>query len=388
VQPLPEQFSRRQRPRRSARLARHLDRLAVVELQLCLQFLDAKSKLKAARCCRRLLQAADHPFAWKGPSVAVSTFNRPRLGSLIRQSLLRHAPIALTLDYRFDLPAAEVAAIPRLQMLKIASRISDDIAHQLLALPAVRGLQTLQMPLDLPPSTLQRLSTLPALHTLMCCVPDDSADESWLPAMPALTDLVVACEAFKPIPQSLIDAIGQCAQLRSLRLMYPTFPVGTFARLCSTPALHRLHHLELVIFPAQEVALPAEEYTAFSAFARLESLHLRCVYGVDRLLPHLAHVPTLRCLTVSCVADRPDMAASSGATHPGRDALHSLLAAAPRLEVRLEVPTSIEEWRAGFWYRHNPESHRQMDGQWRKLRRMAAENMERVAVVEPVLPVF
>jgi len=53
VQPLPEQFKHVQGPLSG----RSLHSLATVELQLCLQFLDSKSKLIAARCSRRLLHA-------------------------------------------------------------------------------------------------------------------------------------------------------------------------------------------------------------------------------------------------------------------------------------------------------------------------------------------
>jgi len=59
VQPLPEQFRKRPRP------SCLLDLLATVELQLVMQWLDTKSKLKTVRCSRRLLQAASQPIAWK-----------------------------------------------------------------------------------------------------------------------------------------------------------------------------------------------------------------------------------------------------------------------------------------------------------------------------------
>jgi hypothetical protein len=379
VQPLPEQMRKKQR--RSPRFSSPLDRLATVELQLCLQFLDAKSKLKAARCSRRLLQAADQPFAWHGPPVAMSSRRRPQLGSHIRQSLLRHAPIALMLVCKMS--AEEMAAIPRLQTLHVVYRISDDFAHQLLALPSLRELQTLQMPLDLPPSTLQLLPTLSALHTLKCWMSDDSAYWSWLPAMPALTHLDLTCMVARPIPPTLIDAIGQCAQLQTLRLQYPRFSAGAFARFCSAPAMRRLRHLKLDSFHAQ---LTVEEYrAAFSALAQLESLRLQWVHGVDRLLPHLAHAPTLRTLTITCKAESPADAETYGARLPNRDALRQLLAAAPLLQVRLEVPASIETWRKAFCCTHEQTSaQRELDEQWRELQRLGAE-MERVTVVEPVL---
>jgi len=43
--------------------------LAVVELQLTMQWLDCPSLLALARCSRSLLAAASHPFAWKHAAV-------------------------------------------------------------------------------------------------------------------------------------------------------------------------------------------------------------------------------------------------------------------------------------------------------------------------------
>ena len=126
-----------------------------------MQFLDTTSKLKAARCSRRLLQAADHSFAWQGSSVWVGTRNRPRLGSLIRQSLLRHASIALSLDFVSDLPEAEVAAIPRLRELIIRYGHSSPAIIALLTSPLLQGLQTLRLFCPVPMSTLRPLPTLP-----------------------------------------------------------------------------------------------------------------------------------------------------------------------------------------------------------------------------------
>ena len=364
--------------------------MATVELQLCLQFLDKRSKLRAARCSRRLLQAADHPFAWQGPSVAVSSFRQPQLGSLIRRSLLRHAPIALCLLTDSELAAAEVAAIPRLRELVIDSWGSIDFDPQLLSLPSLQGLQTLRLVCQLPLSTLRLLATLPALHTLECSEwdEDEPADWSWLPAIPALTNLDLAYTVGVSVPLPLLDAIGQCAQLQSLQLQYPTFPAGGFSRLCSTPAMRQLRHLDLVSPRAHGGRLTADEYrAAFSALARLKSLRLASVKGIVLLLPHLAHAPALRTLTISCEADRPEDAYSFGGTQPSCEVLRRLLTAASLLEVRLELAASIEEWRGSASYEEGEgdeagPAEQQMDEQWDELQRMAAE-MERVTIAHP-----
>jgi hypothetical protein len=380
VQPLPEQIENKPRCSR-------LDRLATVEVQLCLQFLDTNSKLKAARCSLQLLRAAGHPFAWQGPPVTVSSsYEKPDVGSRIRQSLLRHAPIALNLD--FKLPAAEVAAIPRLRELIIRFGTAD-LALQLLALPSLRGLQTLRVRCPLPLATLKLLPTRPALHTLDFWAVAGSAgwDWDWLPAMPALTDLCVGLSHDKPLSPPLIDAIGQCTQLRSLQLGGPSFEAGNFARFCSTPALRQLRRLDMVHLQEVDAGLTAEDYrVVFSALAGLQSLRLDFVLRLDLLLPHLAHAPALRTLTCSCAAENPDLVGLIGSMHPGHEALRQLLTAAPRLEVRLEMATSIGEWRGSLCYSHGLASalqRGQMDDQWSELQRAAAE-LERVTVVEPV----
>ena len=365
------------------RFSSPFDRLATVELQLCLQYLNTTSKLKAARCCRRMLQAADHPFAWQGPPMAMSSRRRPQLGSHIRQSLLRHAPIALMLVCKMS--AEEVAAIPRLQTLHIVYRISDDFAHQLLALPSLRGLQTLQMPLDLPPSTLQLLPTLSALHTLKCWMSDDSAYWSWLPAMPALTHLDVTCMVAQHVPH----AIGQCGQLQRLRLHSFTLKSSDLVRFCSAPSMRQLRRLELESVQVQGARLTADECrAALGSLAALESLRLCWVYGVDLLLPHLAHALALRSLVITCGTQIPTTVERYGSVVPSCELLRQLLAAAPLLQVRLEVPASIETWCKAFCYTHEQTSaQRELDEQWRELQRLGAE-MERVTVVEPVLSGF
>jgi hypothetical protein len=165
-----------------------------------------------------------------------------------------------------------------------------------------------------------------------------------------------------------------------------------FARFCFAPAMRQLRHLELQSFNAERTA---ENYdAAFSALAQLESLRLTGVQRVDVMMPHLAHAPALRTLTIACAAECPDGADTYGARHPSRDVLYQLLTAAPRLEVLLEVAASIEEWCDYFWYQQDvffsdePAAYReQLDEQWRELQRMGAE-MERVTVVEPVLSWF
>jgi hypothetical protein len=198
--------------------------------------------------------------------------------------------------------------------------------------------------------------------------------------MPALTDLDLTCVLFDPLPQPALDAIGRCTGLQSLRLRSPGFEAGAFARLCSSPALRQLRHLSLVSVAARLLGSTAEECrAAFSALVGLESLCLKCISGVDLLLPHLAHAPALRTLTIRCASDLPTIADSPGRWNPSRAVLDQLLTAAPLLEVRLQSAASLEEWR-GCWTPSVLAADRErIDDQWRELQRIGAE-MERVTI--------
>jgi len=243
-----------------------------------------------------------------------------------------------------------------------------------------------------PHSVLRVLLALLGLHTMQCVAFMDCAVFSWLSAMPALTDLRLGCSGHRPLRRPAIDAIGQVAQLHSLRLGQARFEAGSFARFCSTPAMRQLRHLELCFqidsWKPADTLQSDECCAAFSGLAGLEALHLSQVAGLDRLLPHLAHAPALRTLTIPCGVEDLRTVASEGATHPSRDALRQLLTAAPRLEVRLQMAATVEKWRKCFWYSGTTVSQRkQMDDQWSELQRMGME-MERVTVVEPDITVF
>ena len=62
--------------------------------------------------------------------------------------------------------------------------------------------------------------------------------------------------------------------------------------------------------------------------------------------------------------------------------LRWLLTAAPRLEVRLEIPASMDGWRGSDGYRRlaaTASDRKDMEDQWRELQRMGAE-LERVII--------
>jgi hypothetical protein len=132
---------------------------------------------------------------------------------------------------------------------------------------------------------------------------------------------------------------------------------------------------------AAEVGNADECRAAFGALAQLESLCLEDINGVNRLLPHLAVAPALRTLTVACGASNPATTDARKSALPSREAMRRLLAAAPRLKVRLHAP-SLDRWRMALWYFGNDDAAQteQMDEQWHELQRMGAD-LERVTAV-------
>ena len=75
-------------------LCHSFDRLADVEVQLCMQFSPLPALLQIARCSRRLQTQADSPCAFKHapPRVLVCSPPNPPVGL---ESLLRHVPVTL-----------------------------------------------------------------------------------------------------------------------------------------------------------------------------------------------------------------------------------------------------------------------------------------------------
>jgi hypothetical protein len=120
VEPLPEQFMKR---------ARHyscdLNTLADVELQLILQWLSNKEKLKAARVSRRLLTAASHPFSWRGAAPFVLSSKKPEYFGLVTLSLARFAPFQLT--WESPLTTDQMCTLPSLQFIHQPAHFSCSV---------------------------------------------------------------------------------------------------------------------------------------------------------------------------------------------------------------------------------------------------------------------
>ena len=393
VQPLPEQFSQRKRPRRSARLACHLDKLAVVELQLFLQFLDTKSKLIAARCSRRLLHAASAPFAWRStPPFTVeapSDADVERIGS----SLLRFVPIHLRCDWLKSLQC--LATVPHLVDLDLLNSARGVAAaaefSRLLQHPNLARLQLLRLDADtssrLTVDTMVLIARLPQLRTFDAVVRGETSGAVLLQplaAAPALTDLTVRREFAVKVGAALLAAVSGCAGLRNLSLHRLLFSTGLFLALCSSPNMHQLQHLELVGVSAGSAhngagePPDADEYrAAFSALQQLQSLTLQEVWSVNTLLAYLHHVPALRLLCIRCLPYPYPHTDTAYFPLPSRAALSALLTVSPRLEVQLCLAATLDRWLAQRRPADVAHYRAVFEQQWCELKRMTAE-MDRV----------
>lgn len=395
VTPLPEQM--RKRPRRSPRFSSPLDSLAVVELQLVMQFLDTASRLVAARCSCRLRQATSAPLAWRAaPPFVVQVHSAADVMERVSSSLIRFAPIHLrcitieALDcvtavrclvgFELLLSPAVAADLPRmLRHLNLAQlqllRLDDD-ASKLLSVDVIR-----------------LIARLPQLHTLDLAMPRSSAGAALLQSLtgiPALTDLTVRWPWLMRAAETHVDAISGCGGLRRLSLHKLHFPYGLFAALCSSPNLRRLHHLELVsmniarsFMGDDEPPDPDEYRAAFGALEQLHSLSLEKIYGINVLLDELCRTPPLRLLSIRCQPN-PFGNDIAYALLPERDQLQLLLVVAPQLEVRLLMPASLDRWLSIGCTCGRPRlghDFARFEEEWRDMQRAAAE-LDRVTIVD------
>lgn len=328
-----DQFDQRESAQPSARLSSCVDHLADVELQLVLQYLDKYDKLAAARCSRRLLAVADTKFAWLGAWSCVHFRDHESL-QRIRTSLLRHAPVALTvaLHRPSDLPVTldAAAAVPLLGELHLIGDQMGPMAD-LLTSPALQRLPLLSLEAgraDLP-QLLTLAAAFPQLRTLH--LPNASgARLDPLLHMTALTELRIHLYPGGEAHQ--FDVIGRCTQLHSLSVSSPGFSDDQLAAFFCAPVMAQLRHLEVRHFSTGAVDVGVFA-AAFSRMERLHSLRLDGVGGVDSLLSQLHHAPALRRLAqASPRLDPTDLYSRS--THPTVAVFAAMRAAAPHLQIR------------------------------------------------------
>jgi hypothetical protein len=248
------------------------DRLATVESQSVLQFLDIRSKLHAARCCRRLLQDASAQFAWHySPPLLLAVSaegKKDELTECVRHAvawasagLLRFAPVHLSLgqtdDQRrraqqIDVSAECVAAITHLVSLDGRFLWRPRLWTELLQLPQACNLRELHGG-KFNDEQMQLIVRLPALERICLRLGRPSCLQL-LPTAPALTELSIHTQDNRGPLGLLLEALGRCgpfpAQMRSLQvhslcLTRTDHGGNAFTALCRLPLMPQLTFLAL-----------------------------------------------------------------------------------------------------------------------------------------------
>jgi hypothetical protein len=302
------------------------DRLAAVESQSVMQFLDIRGKLHAARCCKRLLQDASAPFAWQHSPpllLAVSAEGKKdELAECVRHAvawasagLLRFAPVHLSLcqtdDQRrraqqIDVSAECMAAITRLVTLDGRFLWRPRLWTELLQLPQACNLRELHGQFN--DEQMQLIVRLPALERICLRLGRPSCLQL-LPTAPALTELSIHTQDNRGPLGLLLEALGRCgpfpAQMRSLQvhsLCLTRIDHGgdAFTALCRLPLMPQLTFLALHNLRVESSTLSSSEVQAddlssgLSLLTQLRTLQLSQMCVASDILEALPCAPALR----------------------------------------------------------------------------------------------
>lgn len=122
-----------------------MDALHSIEVSLCLQFLDAASLLRAARCSRRLLALVRSPFAWQGHARTPAPV-QASVAHLVPGSMLERVPLCIRMRASDPqvvaselVPIAGLDSIQRLELQLHPSNITTAPEHELSTLSACSG---------------------------------------------------------------------------------------------------------------------------------------------------------------------------------------------------------------------------------------------------------
>lgn len=334
-------------PRTSTRFTCHLDKSATVELQLVLQFLDTRNKLKVSRCNRRMLQVTKDPFAWRGvPPLVVNPRSLMKMST--HSQMLRLIPLSLWIDYRIS--AFELDHIMKLSSdvvfreLHIDEYVEDCDCEQRVSFQDMQPLQATKL-----------IAHLPHLQSIFIQQGEDVGE--LLKVAPVLTQLIITLTSWET---ELVDiqSISHCLHLQYLKLRGAKYRVHGFNQLFLTQPSQsqqtqqqKLKRLELEGFlarfhPNWSFAVPSAEdmHKGLSEMHHLTELHLKRIYGIDALLDCVHALPALRVLQLALIAEHPDSISYTGSIHPSVDTVRALLTRAPQLEVHLLIAPSADEW--------------------------------------------
>jgi hypothetical protein len=338
ILPLPEQFpaSKRFRRGRSSKHKYEISRLADVEVQIILHWLNNEERLLIARVSRRMRQLVSQPFCWKYATVAEFEFS-DALPQQIQHSFIRFSPIGIRIPYTWPLGFSEkIASVPNLRSLAVADRHAE-LEPLLLTLAGVQKLTRLDIcRIWADRTTLQLASQLPALHTLrLSCRGHHFHDPR----------IALACLADAPALSSLhlndgrdlvLAPLAKCKTLKRLVLQTGAahFVQGDLAQLFSSSLAASLQHLCLhcSLHTADEHwIVAAEDYSAaFRALVQLRSVSVKNLPAIDVLLSQVCLASALG--TLAIVAQK-GFSPSAEDFLPSPAALTSLLLAMPRLRI-------------------------------------------------------
>jgi hypothetical protein len=375
-------------------------RLAVVERQLLCHYLDDRSRVRLARCCRSLLVELDehHSFAWKTVrSVRLTATSPAELAQLQRRHtglLAHHAPLHLccfsdSLAAESSFAAADVFRWPpltQLTSLEMRCELTDAQWADIVQHPSAQRLTRMGC-LGRRRWTEEQLQLvcerLPRLRSLAVDLPTRASLsylQKPLTLLHSLTELEVGEMRDSRVLFAGLHAAGGTLSLQVLKLRNPLFRTPLepespiFADVCGLRCLRGLTHLSLRHFEAgrykdnrssnslngngaaelgssyRHLSAPsAEEYAAgFAQLTQLRIVRLADVLHVDALLPHLQHAPSLTLVQLECEADVNELVRGGGKQStvlPSAELLATLLQSAvaqPELSIQLVVPSPIQ----------------------------------------------
>ena len=314
-----------------------MERLADIEVQLCMHGLTSQELLQFARCNRALCHASDSAFAWRFTSVQVkfelngrsepSRFQRFRRGL---RSLLQSRPPALPLSHprvcalhlsirkrettRSDTDAlfALLASHSHLQLhelnllgnfflLNDCNRLLSHSAFQSLRAIRTGGRFCRGSTPHADEETMRLIASMPHLCTLELFF--------WPQSILPLLTPPAALTSLRVISTIYLPEIAQCSTLAHLHVHQSGSVREELFRAFFASALMQrnlqsltLHHLEGEGSFMPHV--PQRMESCMASLMGLRTLQLSASSQIDQLLPHLARLPALRRLIVTQIQHR------------------------------------------------------------------------------------
>lgn len=231
-----------------------LSRLAPVELQLCLQYLDAKSLLRAANTCSRLKREVEQPFVWRfiecgpGPEPpvvfclpVVSADRHPHhahsKSAFLSPLLRRFLPIRVYIDHAAleevltpDALATALASLSNVTALD--GFFSSQFFNGVFQPAHIRRYSAAELAAALKLECFQKLRWAAVASSAWLGDGDDALREelmTLLMRLPALESLTLdAGDLDAPLPSSAVAAASQLRHLTLESFGYPWCPLAHF----------------------------------------------------------------------------------------------------------------------------------------------------------------